>query len=59
MGTVLILAGLLVVVTGIVMAITSTAETWIGPLMVGGGIAVLGLFGTWVGWVVRSKGKAV
>jgi uncharacterized protein (DUF983 family) len=48
-GTVVILAGLLVVGTGIVLAITSNAETWVGPLIVGGGIALLGLFVTWVG----------
>jgi hypothetical protein len=54
-GTVLILAGLLVVGTGIVLAITSNAETWVGPLIVGGGIALLGLFVTWVGWALRAR----
>ena len=61
-GTVVILAGLLVVGTGIVLAITSNAETWVGPLIVGGGIALLGLFVTWVGWAVcsrRIRGKVV
>jgi hypothetical protein len=60
-GIVLIVAGVLVLVTGVVTAITSTAETWIGPLIVGGGIALLGLFVAWVGWAVRSgrvRGKA-
>jgi hypothetical protein len=54
-GTVAILAGLLVVGIGIVLAITSNAETWVGPSIVGGGIALLGLFVTWVGWTVRAK----
>ena len=61
-GTVLILAGLLVVGTGIVLAITSNAETWIGPSIVGGGIVLLGLFVAWVGWAVRTRrirGKVV
>jgi uncharacterized membrane protein len=60
-GTVLILAGLLVVGTGVVLA-TSNAETWVGPSIVGGGIVLLGLFVAWVGWAVhtrRIRGKVV
>jgi drug/metabolite transporter (DMT)-like permease len=49
-GVVLSLVGLLIVVTEIAIAFTSGAETWICPFIVGGGIALLGLFVTAIGW---------
>jgi drug/metabolite transporter (DMT)-like permease len=51
-GVALGVVGLLVVVTGIAILFLSNAETWIGPLIVGGGLAVLGLFVTVIGWAV-------
>jgi drug/metabolite transporter (DMT)-like permease len=51
-GIVVSLVGLLIVVTGIAIVLFSEAETWAGPLIVGGGIALLGLFVTALGCVV-------
>jgi hypothetical protein len=51
-GVVLSVVGLLIVVTGIAIVFFSNAETWIGPLIVGGGLALLGLFVTVIGWAV-------
>ena len=56
LGITATLVGSLIVVTGLAVAIFSNAETWIGQLIVGGGITLLGLFAADIGWLVlRSR----
>lgn len=50
LGIIIGLGGLLIVVSGIAIAIFAGAETWVGQLIVGGGVALLGLFVTATGW---------
>jgi len=55
-GIAITVLGLLIVATGITMAVTSHAETWVGPVIIGGNIAFLGVVVAAIGWlVVRAR----
>jgi hypothetical protein len=50
LGVIICLGGVVIVVSGIAMAVFAGAEAWAGQLIVGGGVALLGLFVTATGW---------
>jgi uncharacterized membrane protein len=56
-GVVLSVVGLLIVVTGLGIVFFSNAETWVGPLIVGGSLSLLGLFITVIGWAVHRGSR--
>ena len=53
LGIIIALGGILVVVSGLAIVIFANAETWVGQLIVGGSVVLLGLFVTATGWFLR------